>query len=328
MDKLQEHLAASQETEKQRVSVVVPSFNHARFIRDCLLSILRQSAPPDELIVIDDGSNDESTNLIEKVLTECPFACELIVRENRGLCVTLNEGFARTNGDYFAYLSSDDVWLSDFLKERVKALRNKPSAVLVYGHTYIIDGNNRVIDCTKDWPRYAQGDTYEMLLRGQAPMSSSVLYRRDALKHQPWNEMGQLEDYELYLRLSRESEFAFDETVLSAWRMHSENTSRDTWMMTNEILSAQKAFLQRTGWSDRKIAVWQSGVKLDRAEEFLRAGDKAAAIELVARNLRGVFHSRRLLYVLARIILPYALTQLHSGSANQRAFEKYGSINI
>ena len=93
------------------VSVVVPSYNHARFIESTLRSIIKQTFRPAELLVIDDGSSDESPTIIERTLGECPFPCEFVARDNRGLCATLNEGFERTHGDYFAYLGSDDLWL-------------------------------------------------------------------------------------------------------------------------------------------------------------------------------------------------------------------------
>jgi len=97
------------------VSVIVPSYNHAQFIEATLRSIVKQTLAPATLMVIDDGSSDGSPAVIERVLTECPFPCELLVRDNRGLCATLNEGFERSAGNYFAYLGSDDLWLPNFL---------------------------------------------------------------------------------------------------------------------------------------------------------------------------------------------------------------------
>ena len=69
---------------------------------------MTQTLPPAQLIVIDDGSTDDSPHLIARVLTGCPFPCEFIARDNRGLCATLNEGLERSTGKYFAYLGSDD----------------------------------------------------------------------------------------------------------------------------------------------------------------------------------------------------------------------------
>src|SRR6266513_1714712 len=184
--------------EPPAVSVVVPSYNHAQFIEATLHSIMKQTYRPAELVVIDDGSSDGSAGVIDRVLNDCSFPCELVARDNRGLCATLNEGFARTRGDYFAYLGSDDLWLPDFLKARVSLLESRAGAVLAYGHAYFIDEHNAIVDSTADWARYADGDVREMLLQTTAPMSPTVLYRRAALEEQRWDEESKLEDYDLY----------------------------------------------------------------------------------------------------------------------------------
>src|SRR4051794_16332357 len=105
------------------VFVCVPSFNHAPFVETCLRSIISQTHRPRKLLVIDDGSSDESPKLIETVLKECSFDAELIARDNRGLCRTLNQALELSDGEYFAYLGSDDLWLRDFLAARVEMLK-------------------------------------------------------------------------------------------------------------------------------------------------------------------------------------------------------------
>src|SRR2546423_13618457 len=100
------------------VSVVVPSYNHAPFVEAALRSVFKQTHAPAHLLVIDDGSQDDSPRVVERVLSECPFPCEMIARENRGLCATLNEGLAKTGGRYFAYLGSGDPWPPRLLAAR------------------------------------------------------------------------------------------------------------------------------------------------------------------------------------------------------------------
>src|SRR6185503_3221517 len=196
---LQEELEQAHRGAPAAVSVLVPSYNHAQFIEATLRSIIKQTLPPAELIVIDDGSSDGSQAIIERVFNDCTFPCKLIARENRGLCATLNEGFARTSGEYFAYLDSDDLWLPNFLSERVRLLKSRPRAVLAYGHTYFVDEQNRIVDSTADWASYADGNARDMLLQTTAPMSPTVLYRREVLEQERWNEESKLEDYDLYL---------------------------------------------------------------------------------------------------------------------------------
>src|SRR5688500_4694741 len=149
------------------VSVLVPSYNHARFIEATLRSIFAQTLRPKKLIVIDDGSKDESVVTIERVLADAPIGCELIARENRGLCRTLNEGFARLDGEYFAYLGSDDLWLPAFLAEQTDLLSRRSNASLAFCHAYVIDEHDNIIDRTDNWTKFPDGDLLPTLLRGE-----------------------------------------------------------------------------------------------------------------------------------------------------------------
>src|ERR1041385_4574607 len=251
-----------------RVSVVVPSHNHAQFVAMTLRSIMKQTVAPAGLVVIDDGSTDGSPRVIEEALQDCPFPCELVVRSNRGLCATLNEGLMRTEGEYFAYLGSDDLWLPNFLEARVRLLQAHQHAVLAYGHAYFVDEQNRIIDSTAEWADYTDGEVREMLLQTIAPMSPTVMYRRSALEKEPWNEQAKLEDYDLYLRLSTIGEFAFDPQVLSAWRQHSTNTSRDQIFMLEEQLRAQREVMPKLALTEAGLKSLQTQTRFNRAEDF------------------------------------------------------------
>jgi alpha-1,3-rhamnosyltransferase len=310
------------------VSVVVPSYNHARFVEKTLRSIFKQTHAPAELMVIDDGSTDDSPRVIERTLRDCPFPCELVARQNLGLCRTLNEGLARSRSRYFAYLGSDDLWLPGFLSARVSALEARPRAVLGYGHTYFIDEEGRVIDCTVDWAVYADGDARGMLLQTTGPMSPSVVYRRDALALHGWNEGSRLEDYELYLRLSLEGEFAFDPRPLSAWRRHARNTSWNQKMMLEEHLKAHRAFLEYAGKKPEEIERLQTRIRFARAEDFLRVGDKAEALRLLCRNAGGAASARTLARMTLRLLAPYRLVRWRKARAERRASERYGALQI
>jgi alpha-1,3-rhamnosyltransferase len=308
------------------VSVVVPSYNHAPFIEATLRSIVKQTLAPAELMVIDDGSSDGSPAVIERVLTDCPFPCELLVRDNRGLCATLNEGFERSRGNYFAYLGSDDLWLPTFLAARVSLLESRPETVLAYGHAYFIDEENRIIDSTADWAAYTDGDVRKMLLLTTAPMSPTVLYRRETLAHQLWNEESELEDYDLYLRLSEYGPFAFDPSILSAWRRHSSNTSWDQTLMLNEQLKSQRSAALRFGLNNEQIEALQRTTRFNRAEDFLRVGQKSKALSLIMNNLSGVNSVRTATRMLLRLLLPSSIMKRRARVRQRKAFERYGTL--
>ncbi|MBA2528023.1 MAG: glycosyltransferase family 2 protein [Pyrinomonadaceae bacterium] len=312
-----------------KVSVVVPSFNHAPFIHATLRSIFNQTRPPAQLLVIDDGSSDGSPELIECILQDCPFPSELIARSNQGLCATLNGGFSRTSGDYFAYLSSDDLWLPDFLEARVSLLEAQPQAVLGYGHCFLIDAANQIIDCTLDWASYSDGNAREMLLQQTfAPMSPTVLYRRTSLENEGWHEQAKLEDYDLYLRLSTEGDFAFDARVLSAWRQHGHNTSRDFAWMIDARLAAQRRVADRLGVSPGELERFQTILQFAGAEDLLRLGEKSKAFKLLRQSFGGAPSTASLLRSLARLCVPYSLIKWHKKRKQGHAAKRYGPLII
>jgi alpha-1,3-rhamnosyltransferase len=325
---LQEQTKEKLESSSPAVSVVVPSFNHARFIEGTLRSILKQTFPPAKLIVIDDGSSDDSRRIIERVLRDCLFPCELIARENRGLSATLNEGLERTRGDYFAYLGSDDLWLPDFLEARVGLLESRPPAVLAYGHTYFVDEQNQVVDSTADWAEYVDGDVRDMLLQTTGPMSPTVVYRRAALEQQRWNEESKLEDYDLYLRLSATGDFAFDERILSAWRRHGSNVSWDQTLMLEEQLRAQRKAALSFGFTDKQVDELQTSTRFRRAEDFLRVGQKSQALSLMANNWRGVNSPRAATRMLLRLLVPNSVMRGRARVRQRNAHRRYGTIDV
>ena len=311
------------------VSVVVPSFNHARFVERALRSVFAQTLRPAELLVIDDGSHDDSPAVIERVLRDCPVPSALVARENRGLCATLNEGLERSlRGRYFAYLGSDDLWLPGFLAARVSALEARPRAVLAYGHAYLVDEETRVVDCTADWARYADGDARAMLLETTAPMSPTVVYRRDALAREAWDERARLEDYDLYLRLAAAGDFAFDPRPLSAWRWHGRNTSRDQTFMLDEQLAAQRRRRASLGLSERELERLHARIRFARAEDFLRLGHKADALRLALSNLSGARSPRTVARLAARLLLPFSFFRARKLRAARSAAERFGPLEV
>ena len=310
------------------VSVVVPSYNHGRFITRCLQSILRQSYQPLELIVIDDGSTDDSVERIETVLKSCPFESELLVRHHRGLAATLNEGLNRSRGDYFAYLGSDDLWLRGFLQSRLSLLRERENAVLGYGHAFIINEADQIVDSSIDWAPYRDGDVRQMLLHNVAPFSPSVLYRRKVLERFGWNQRAGLEDYDLYLRLSSAGEFAFDGHPLCAWRSHGNNTSRDLDFMLTECLAAQQRSVTLLNLTDAELKRAQSSLKWRYAGDFTRSGQKLKALKLIGPNLGGAPSYGSIGAMIMALTFPMPLLRWRRRIMEKRAMKYYASIEL
>jgi len=309
-------------TDNQEVFAFVPSYNHAPFIEKCLKSIIKQTLPPKKLLVIDDGSKDSSPRIIERVLKECPFDAELIVRENRGLCATLNEGFAESSGEYFAYIGSDDIWLPNFLEERVKMLNKNQAAVLGYGNALFLNEADEIFESSAEWWNFPT-DAREMLRLGIAPISSTVCYRRKVLEKYRWNENSRLEDYEFYIKLCDEGDFAFDPQVLSVWRYHGYNVSRDMNLMLAEVLAAQNRNPEKLGLDKSNINEIQQKVQFRYAKDFLQKGLKKDALKLALKNWRGAESTEQILKFSARLFVPMRVVKMRRELWRKKMQRKY-----
>lgn len=311
-----------------RVFVFVPSYNHAAFVGRCLKSIIKQTLQPTKLLVIDDGSKDDSARVIKETLRDCPFPSELIQRENLGLCRTLNQGFEQSAGDYFAYLGSDDLWLPDFLERRVELMQNRPNAVLSFGNAYLIDEADRILESSTDWAAYKYPNHREMLLRGFAPVSSTVFYRRALIADLRWNEDSRLEDYEFYLKCAPRGEFAFDKEIQAAWRQHGWNTSADTPLMMTEVVAAQNRNRDLLGIDNVELNRFQREIKFNYAEILARRGWKKEALRLTVENWRGARSPQALLKMFARLLVPRNVFEWRKGREKQLAIEKHGVLQM
>ncbi|MEO6656134.1 MAG: glycosyltransferase family 2 protein [Pyrinomonadaceae bacterium] len=293
------------------VFVVVPSYNHAPYIEKCLSSIFGQTVHPKKLLVIDDGSTDGSSQIIEKMLADCSFDSELIVRENRGLCATLNQALSLSDGKYFAYLGSDDFWLPDFIEAREKLLENNNYAVLGYGHAYFVDAHGDIFESTtesnQEWTSHPYSNARLLLLNGIAPISSTVVYRRSSLEHVSWNEKSLLEDYEIYLKLLALGEFAFDPAILSAWRLHGSNVSKNLIMMHDEVSKAHDSGSKVFDIGEAELRKVQTKIRFRQAQELLQQGEKIAAIRLLSNNWKGADSLPQVGKSLIHLVFPKAL---------------------
>lgn len=116
-------------SDKPTISVIIPVYNGARFLGEAIQSVLQQTVPPDEVIVVDDGSTDGSAALAAQV------AGVLVLRQsNRGVGAALNLGISHAHGDLLAFLDADDRWLRDKLAQQVHALKANPKSAMVFGH--------------------------------------------------------------------------------------------------------------------------------------------------------------------------------------------------
>ena len=309
------------------VFVVVPSYNHARFVEKCLRSIIGQTLRPKKLLVIDDGSTDGSPAVIEKVLNDCPFASELIARENRGLCATLNQAHALSSGEYFGYLGSDDLWLPEFLEKQTTLLTERTKAVLAFSHAYLIDENDNITGSTADWTDFADGDLLPLLMQGVVFSSPGVLYRRSALENQEWNEASRLEDYEMYLRLAADNDFARNKKILCGWRQHGSNASSRLPTMFDEMIATQARLAPGFGVDENEFARMQKQMKFAAVENFVRHGFRREGVRLFFDNIGGAESPVHVAKTALRLAVPQKLFRWNRRRRQRAAGARFGKVN-
>lgn len=135
-----------------RVTVVIPSYNHAAYVEKAIRSVLAQSYPDCELIVIDDGSTDDSPKRIAELHARENGRFTFISRTNRGLIHTLQEGLDLATGEFFCELASDDYLPHDSVQCRLDGLMARPEWVAVYGEGLTVNEDTET-DKTITGPR-------------------------------------------------------------------------------------------------------------------------------------------------------------------------------
>ena len=235
-----------------RVSVLIPAFNAAPFIEATITSVLQQTFTDFEVLVIDDGSNDDTAAAVQRA-TARDSRVRLMVQDNVGLSATRNRGVAASRGALIAFLDHDDVWHPDKLSLQVALMDARPGVGVVSCYSALIDRHHRCLG----W-RFggdANGNVYHEMLEWDIVSGGSVaLVRRDALDAVgPFDDTLRIrEDWDMWIRLARRELYATVPRVLVGYTRAGENSSRDYARMTEEgtrvldkVLHGDPGFLPR-----------------------------------------------------------------------------------
>jgi glycosyltransferase involved in cell wall biosynthesis len=202
------------------VTIVTPTYNQAAYVAETIESVLAQSYPHIEYLVFDDGSTDETPDVLKRY---AGAAGHLTIErhQNIGQTATINKGFARARGDILAWINSDDVYTPDAVAEAVEALAAQPAASMVYGNCDNVDADGHYLS------RYpARPETLESLLFSNEAIGisqPSSFWRRRVL-----DEVGFLDpliyycmDLDYWLRILLRGEMAYiDGQPWSKYRVH------------------------------------------------------------------------------------------------------------
>lgn len=209
-----------------RVSVLLTSYNHERYIRECVDSALSQTFADLEVIVIDDGSQDRSV----EILRSYGDRIRLVVNDpNRGTYGVLNQGLNLATGEYSAVLNSDDVWLPTKIARQVELMDANPQMTFCHTFGEFIDGNGSVVTGTPmgfEFPRTPTGDVLHIFIANNTAIASSVLMRTQIARDiggfdASYKNLG---DWDMWVRLGEQGAIGFVDDRLTLYRVHGANT--------------------------------------------------------------------------------------------------------
>ncbi|MEQ1065428.1 glycosyltransferase [Acinetobacter sp. XH1741] len=225
--------------EQPLVSIVIPCYNHANFVQDCIQSVITQTYQNIELIIIDDGSKDESVKKIQNLIQQCKerfVRFEFRNRPNKGLSATLNEALEWCQGEYYSVIASDDMLLKDKLEIQIDFFKNSAdsSIVGVFGGYNLINNYNSVIKTVHMKEKKYLFD--EIFLHNfDLPAPTALLKLEHIRAVGGYKEDLKIEDWYMWLKLTENNHsLVYLDKVLVNYRYHENNFSKNFQVMNIE----------------------------------------------------------------------------------------------
>ncbi len=296
------------------VSVVVPVYNGAKYLRQALDSALGQTYPRLQLVIVDDGSTDSSAEIIASY---GPRLCS-IRQANAGVACARNAGIRAAAGDLIAFLDQDDWWLPEKVDRQVERFRADPDLGLV--HTNILQYSETAgafVDGVYDTQPSPQlvGHCYDQLLLGNCVYNSSVMIRKAVLADTGLFDPGipgnTVQDYDLWLRIARCSPFAYVREPLTALRLHPEQGTWNRRAMLGDELRLLERELAALGGRPSPVLRARLARLLDAlGVAHLDAEEPRAARPFFARALGARWSGRAALLYAASFLTPAGIAWL------------------
>ena len=223
------------------VSIIIPAYNARLYIRECIESVLRQTAIGIECIVVDDGSTDDTAEIIKSYGESVLY----LYQDNAERSAARNNGLLRACGQYIAFLDADDYLAPEKIADQLRFLQDHPECDVVYSKVkFFEDREPRSFSAPKRIT--PSGDILEQLLYGNFITMHSPLIRRAAIDRAGGFAVGlsHNEDWEFLLRLSiTGAGFCFMDRFHAFCRLHGANTSRDTIRMYESKFRVAESFV-------------------------------------------------------------------------------------
>ena len=276
---------------KKQVSVIIPAYNVQSYVGNAIRSVLGQTFKDFEIIVVDDGSTDDTKNVVDAFGSKVRY----IRQENKGLGGARNAGILSADTEFVGLLDADDEWLPDFLERMMLLVQNRPDAAVYYSSAQGMDSNGN--DLPQIFGRMiSSGDLRQNLLRANFIIPSTVICRRatimDAgLFDEKNRDLHGCEDWDLWLRLSHTHPFAGTSESLVRYRLHSQTFSANPRHMQEAVKAViEKSFGLDDGeydtWSDEKRRAFGGVYRYQTLTSIQKMGEWDIATESMRKAFK------------------------------------------
>lgn len=251
------------------VSTVIPVYNRAAMLREAVASVLDQTWRPIEIVIVDDGSTDDTVLVAQELAASHPDIVRVLSQPNAGPGVARETGLETSRGEFIQFLDSDDLLLPQKFELQVRGLSEDPEAGISYGKTYARTNGIR-LPAPSQLSGERHREIFPALLRGRLWETSTPLYRRDALTAiGAWSDRRQLEDWEFDCRAGAVGiKLHYCEQFLAEYINHDEPRLCDLWTTDVQAMRDRvTAYIEVLGHAKR------AGVKRDAPEmkQFVRS---------------------------------------------------------
>jgi len=234
------------------ISVVMASYNHEPFIAESIKSVLNQTFADFELIVVDDGSLDNSKEIINKYMELDPRIRTVFHEKNEGISKTYNDGLDIVKGQYIAFASSDDMWNKSKLQKQLEIL-NSDENLVGWSEAAIIDAEGKLTgrlfsEMVKSERRKKSGAIFEELVQGNY-VCAHLFTKRDTINSLRFDEdLKYLNDYKFVLELANNYKYQYLPEPLVLYRIHDGNTiNSDALNWRLDMIQLGEEILQKYG---------------------------------------------------------------------------------
>lgn len=250
-----------------KVGVIVTAHNYGKYLPQCLDSVLKQTYKNFELIVVNDGSTDDTANILERYRRNYPEKIKVITLDGAGLAKACNTGIKESKGEYVIRLDADDYFDENILLVESNILDNNPNVHMVYPDYYIINKHGEIIDSYR-----LSKVNDEVKLLDRSPLAAGAMFRRKSYDViGGYNEdLRYQEDYDFWIRFIDKFNVYNVNLPLMYYRRHSENMSNNFEARMEARQHVKKKFVEEKGYrKNKKIIAVIPAMGLFRNKEKL-----------------------------------------------------------